>query len=97
MLTDTPTADTDALTVDGNKRRKVYNMKDLPVPSDQRWSRNVIGTLTLWCGTQPNVWSIPDQDFTKALQTIFDTVYPEVEYQVNLHGAVHAVVNDSFH
>lgn len=88
-----PTVDTDNLTADGSKKRKVYSMKDLPVPSDQRWSRNVIGTLTLWCGTQPNVWNIPDQDFVDALQVIFDAIYPEVDHQVSLHGAVHAVVN----
>lgn len=75
------------------KKRSEYKTKDLPVPSDQRWSRGVIGTLTLWCGTQPDIWVIPDEAFVKALQDIFNAVYPETKHRVVINGAVHAVVS----
>lgn len=78
---------------DNLKKRSEYKTKDLPVPSDQRWSRGVIGTLTLWCGTQPDIWVIPDDTFVKALQDIFRAVYPETKHCVVINGAVHAVVS----
>ncbi|KIJ62071.1 hypothetical protein HYDPIDRAFT_30622 [Hydnomerulius pinastri MD-312] len=73
------------------KKRSHYSTKDLPVLSDHRWSRGVIATLTLWCGVQPNIWSIPEEEFAAALQIIFDIVYPNVKYRVTTVGSVHAV------
>ena len=50
-----PTSDSQHGIVDNLKKRSEYKTKDLPMPSDQRWSCGVIGTLTLWCGTQPDI------------------------------------------
>lgn len=68
-------------------------MKDLPVPGDNRWSRGVIATITLWCSSQPNVWTIPEENMVPALQTIFDSVYPDVKYRVTASGSVFAIVS----
>ncbi|KIK80414.1 hypothetical protein PAXRUDRAFT_158774 [Paxillus rubicundulus Ve08.2h10] len=73
------------------KKCSLYSTKDLPVPSDHRWSHGIIATLTLWCGVQPNIWSIPEEDFAAALQTIFNVVYPSVKYRVTTVRSVHVV------
>ena len=86
-----PTSDSQHGVVDNLKKRSEYKTKDLPVPSDQRWLRGVIGTLALWCGTQPDIWIILDDAFVKALQDIFNAVYPKTKHRVTVNGAVHAV------
>ncbi|KIK80210.1 hypothetical protein PAXRUDRAFT_159252, partial [Paxillus rubicundulus Ve08.2h10] len=83
--------DMDGYIIEAIKKCSLYSTKDLPVPSDHRWSRGVIATLTLWCGVQPNIWSIPEEDFAAALQTIFNVVYPTVKYRVTTVGSVHVV------
>lgn len=80
-------------TVDNLKKQSEYKTKDLPVPSDQRWSRGVIGTLTLWCGIQSDIWVIPDEAFVKALQGIFNVVYPAIKHHIVINGVVYAVVS----
>ena len=87
-----PTSNSQHCIVDNLKKRSEHKTGDLPVPSDQRWSRSVIGTLTLWCGTQPDIWVILDEAFVKALQDIFKAVYPESKHRVVINGAVHAMV-----
>ncbi|KAG6371432.1 hypothetical protein JVT61DRAFT_9445 [Boletus reticuloceps] len=74
--------DTDGFIIESVKKCSEYTMKDLPVPSDYRWSRGVIGTLTLWCGTQPNIWVIPNEPFAAALQDIFNVIHPGIKYHV---------------
>ncbi|KAG6371005.1 hypothetical protein JVT61DRAFT_10725 [Boletus reticuloceps] len=83
--------DADGFVIESVKKRSEYTMKDLPVPSDQRWSCGIIGTLTLWCGSQPNMWVIPDEVFVAALQDIFNNVYPGIKYRVTTNCSVHAV------
>jgi len=40
----------------------IKTIKDLPIPcNDSRWSRGLVGTITLWAGAQPNVWVIPEE------------------------------------
>lgn len=76
------------------KPRNKYTMKDLPVPGDNRWSHGVIATMTLWCSTQPNPWTIPEEKMAPALQIIFNNVYPNVKYHVTPSGSVFAIVSD---
>ncbi|KIJ67661.1 hypothetical protein HYDPIDRAFT_165537 [Hydnomerulius pinastri MD-312] len=76
------------------KKRNKYSSKDLPVPGDNRWSRGVIATITLWCSVQPNVWSIPEEQMAPALQVIFDNVYPGIKYRVTPAGSIFAIYND---
>ncbi|KAG6375962.1 hypothetical protein JVT61DRAFT_2840 [Boletus reticuloceps] len=66
-------------------------MKDLPVPSDYRWSHGVIGKLTVWCRTQPNIWVIPNEPFAAALQDIFNVMDPGIKYCVTTNCSVHAM------
>lgn len=75
------------------KPRNKYSMKDLPVPGDNRWSRGVIATITLWCSSQPNIWTIPEEKMVPALQTIFNHIYPDVKYRVAPSGSVFAIVS----
>lgn len=73
--------------------KKQYNNKDLPVPTDHRWSRTFISTATLWCSVQSNMWNVPDEQLASALQQIFEVVYPNVKYRVTPAGSVFSVVS----
>ncbi|KAF9234885.1 hypothetical protein BU15DRAFT_65319 [Melanogaster broomeanus] len=81
----------DGYIIETIKKRCDYSNKDLPVASDHRWSRGVIATVTLWCGIQDNVWSIPEDKLTAALQVIIDVVYPGLKYRVTPAGSVFGV------
>ena len=73
--------------------KKQYNNKDLPVPTDHRWSRAFVSTATLWCSVQPNVWNVLDEQLASALQQIFEVVYPDIKYRVTPTGSVFLVVS----
>ncbi|KAF9230592.1 hypothetical protein BU15DRAFT_69068 [Melanogaster broomeanus] len=79
---------TETYIIDVFKKRADYSNKDLPVPSDQRWSRSFISTATLWCSVQPNMWSVPEDELASALGAIFKVVYPGVKYKVTTSGSV---------
>ena len=83
----------DGYIVDIVKKRHEYNNKDLPVPVDSHWSKSFISTVTLWCSTRPNVWNIPDEELTVALQLVFNAVYPDIKYHVTITGSVFSVVS----
>jgi len=80
-----------------SKSRSEYKNSDLPVPGDHKWTNVFIDTAILWAGGQPNIWSIPDETLATALQEIFSIVYPDVQYQVMVHGAVFGVVHHHPH
>ncbi|KAF8837066.1 hypothetical protein BDN67DRAFT_1014158 [Paxillus ammoniavirescens] len=82
---------TESYLIDVVKKRANYNNKDLPVPSDHRWSRSFISTATLWCSIQPNMWSVPEEQLVSALQAIFNVEYPGIKYQVTTSGSVFSV------
>ncbi|KIK75807.1 hypothetical protein PAXRUDRAFT_29040 [Paxillus rubicundulus Ve08.2h10] len=88
---DQPLHNTESYVIDVVKKHADYN-KDLLVPSDQRWSHSFISTATLWCSIQPNMWSVPEEELTSALQAIFNIVYPGVKYQVTTSGSVFSVM-----
>ena len=74
--------------------KKKYTAKDLPVPSnDSRWSRGLVGTITLWAGAQPNVWVIPEELLVAAVQAVWDIVFPHVKYRVTADGSVIGIVS----
>lgn len=75
-----------------NKSRSDYKNGDLPVPADQKWTNMFMDTVILWAGGQSSIWSIPDESLATALQDIFSVVYPDVEHEVTIHGAVFGVV-----
>ncbi|KIK80144.1 hypothetical protein PAXRUDRAFT_36279 [Paxillus rubicundulus Ve08.2h10] len=83
--------DVDGYIFEAIKKCSNYSNKDLPMPSDQRWSQGVITTVMLWCGAQPKVWSIPEDELVAALQFIVDVVYPGLKYQVTPAGSVFGV------
>ena len=49
-------------------------------------------TVILWAGGQSSIWSIPDETLATALQGIFSAIYPDVQYEVTVQGAVFGVV-----
>ncbi|KIK81740.1 hypothetical protein PAXRUDRAFT_155330 [Paxillus rubicundulus Ve08.2h10] len=89
---DQPLHNTESHVIDVIKKHANYNNKDLPAPSDQRWSHSFISMETLWCSIQPNMWSIPEEELTLALQAIFNIVYPGVKYQVTTSSSVFSVM-----
>ncbi|KAF9222236.1 hypothetical protein BS17DRAFT_839272 [Gyrodon lividus] len=82
---------TETYIIDVFKKRADYSNKDLPVPSDQRWSRSFISTATLWCSVQPNMWSVPEDKLASALDAIFKVVYPGIKYKVTTSGSIFSV------
>ncbi|KAG2111381.1 hypothetical protein BD769DRAFT_1674374 [Suillus cothurnatus] len=55
------------------------------------WCRQLIPTVLLWAGSQPNFWTIKAPDLLCALQAIFATMYPGVEHKVQLKGPIMGV------
>lgn len=80
-----------------SKSRSEYKNSDLPIPADHKWTNAFMDTVILWAGGQPNIWSISDETLATALQAIFAIVYPDVQYQVTIHGAVFGVVRRHLH
>ncbi|KAH7903415.1 hypothetical protein BJ138DRAFT_1120410 [Hygrophoropsis aurantiaca] len=75
------------------KTRKKYGNNDLPVSNtDPRWLRDYLNTVILWAGSQRG-WDIPRPAMIKALQSIFDTVFPEISYDITANSAVFAVTS----
>ncbi|KAI6013171.1 hypothetical protein PISMIDRAFT_10964 [Pisolithus microcarpus 441] len=81
------------------KPRSKYSNSDLPVPVDYRWMNRFLDTVTLWAGSQPNIWTIPEDTMVTTFQAIFNAVYPDVVYTVKNHGsqAVFAVIDEQPH
>ncbi|KAG9308198.1 hypothetical protein JVU11DRAFT_10897 [Chiua virens] len=78
----------DGYIIEVMKKCADYHNKDLPVPVNHHWSRMFISTATLWYSTQDNIWSVPDDKLVATLQTIFNTVYPDVKYRVTTTGGI---------
>ncbi|KAH0832918.1 hypothetical protein J3R83DRAFT_11883 [Lanmaoa asiatica] len=74
-----------------SKSRSDYKNSDLPIPVDHKWTNAFMDTIILWAGGQLNIWSIPDETLAVALQAIFTVVYPNIQYEVTIHGAVFGV------
>ncbi|KAH9006023.1 hypothetical protein EDB83DRAFT_2236891 [Lactarius deliciosus] len=47
-----------------------------------------IPTYEWWAGTQANPWIIPDKVTVPVLQTIWDTIYPDIPWTVNVNNCV---------
>lgn len=75
-----------------NKSRSEYKNSNLPVPADQKWTDTFLDAVVLWAGGQLGIWSIPDETLTAALQKIFAAVYPDLQYEVMVTGAVFGMV-----
>ena len=54
-----------------------FTNNDLPVMflKDRKWSKNVLPTLLLWLGDQPNIWSVPEGDLMHALREIIKVIF----------------------
>ena len=44
---------------------------------DRKWSKNVLLTLLLWLGDQPNIWSVPEGDLMHTLREIIKVIFPK--------------------
>ncbi|KAI6004156.1 hypothetical protein EDD15DRAFT_2360429 [Pisolithus albus] len=77
------------------KPHSKYSNSDLPVPVNSRWTNQFLDTATLWAGSQPNIWTIPEDAMVTAFQEIFNAIDPNVVYMVKNHGsqAVFAVAS----
>ncbi|KAI6017316.1 hypothetical protein BKA83DRAFT_4497153 [Pisolithus microcarpus] len=69
------------------KPRSKYSNSDLPIPVDYRWTNCFLDTATLWAGSQPNIWTIPEDAMVTTFQAIFNAVYPDVVYTVKNHSS----------
>ncbi|KIM51510.1 hypothetical protein SCLCIDRAFT_44625, partial [Scleroderma citrinum Foug A] len=64
-----------------------FTNNDLPMMflKDRRWSKNMLPTLLLWLGDQPNVWSIPEEDLIHALREITKVIFPKFTDLQDIH------------
>ena len=56
-----------------------FTNNDLPSMflKDRKWSKNVLPTLLLWLGDQPNIWSVPEGGLIHALREIIKVIFPK--------------------
>jgi len=79
--------------VEEMKARSAYRNTDLPPAcQDARWPKTFLPTIYLWAGSQPNLWNISDDGLLEAINTVFEVVYPDVEYIPTLQGSVFGIV-----
>ncbi|KIM63521.1 hypothetical protein SCLCIDRAFT_24189 [Scleroderma citrinum Foug A] len=54
-----------------------FTNNDLPAMflKDRKWLKNVLPTLLLWLGDQPNIWSVPEGDLMHALREIIKVIF----------------------
>ena len=81
-----------------NGRKAPPSNKDLPdgVHNKERWHRKFIPTFLWWVAKQSDPWNLDDDDVVIALQQIWDVIYPNIAYKVEIKGAVVAVVIYNF-
>ncbi|KAH7903023.1 hypothetical protein BJ138DRAFT_1198552 [Hygrophoropsis aurantiaca] len=61
--------------------RTKFRNSDLPIStSDPRWLQDYMNTVILWAGSQRG-WELPKLSLVKAIQKIFDFVFPEIDYE----------------
>lgn len=61
--------------------------------NDSRWSRGLVGTITLWVASQPNPWVIRKEKLAAAIRIIWDIMFPEIRYSVTLDGSIMGIVS----
>ncbi|KAG2159112.1 uncharacterized protein EDB93DRAFT_1100137 [Suillus bovinus] len=74
------------------KSRSTYRNSDLPPQcQDQWWPKHFLSTLYLWASSQNDLWQFADTSLVEVLQSIFDVVYPDLQYKVTAQGSVFGV------
>ena len=77
-----------------NGRKPALNNKNLPdgAHTKDRWHKHFLPTVFWWVVQQKDPWNLPDEDVVKALQQIWDVVYQNNPYVVQVRDAVYTVV-----
>jgi hypothetical protein len=57
------------------------------------WRKKFITTYEKWLGTRSEPWDVEDKDSCEALQAIWNTVYPHIDYHVDADGPVFYIVS----
>lgn len=75
-------------------RKAILTNKDLPagVHIKDRWHKHFLPTVFWWVAQQKDPWNLADEDVVKALQQIWDVIYKNTPYEVEVRDAVFAVV-----
>ncbi|KAG1798403.1 hypothetical protein EV424DRAFT_1352524 [Suillus variegatus] len=57
------------------------------------WCRTFIPTVFLWAGAQPKFWSIETDKLLRALQAIFNILFPGINHNIQPRGPIIGLVN----
>ena len=65
------------LEVKSSRGSSRFTNNDLPAMflKDRKWLKNVLLTLLIWLGDQPNIWSVPEGDLMHALREIIKVIF----------------------
>ena len=83
---------------EGGKCITKYTNADLPQGAqlNNTWRKKFITTYEKWLGTCTEPWDVEDTDSCMALQAIWNTVYPHIDYVVDADGPVFYIVSSFF-
>lgn len=57
------------------------------------WRRSFVSTYMQYVGSLPNPWDIPSKLACEKMQIIWDTIFPDIEYDVTSTSAVYHIVS----
>jgi hypothetical protein len=80
---------------EGGKRQSKYTNLDLPQGAqvNNAWRKKFITTYEKWLGTRSEPWDVAEKDSCEALQLIWNTIYPHIDYVVDADGPVFYIVS----
>jgi len=81
---------------EGGKCISKYTNTDLPQGTqvNNAWQKKFIKTYKKWLGMCTEPWDVEDQDSCEALQTIWNTIYPHINYIVDANGPIFYIVTE---
>jgi hypothetical protein len=80
---------------EGSKHPTKYTNSDLPKGTleNNDWRRKFITTYEKWLGARAGPWIDKEDENAAAMQAIWDTVYPHIDYTIEVDGPVYYIVS----
>lgn len=83
---------------EGGKRITKYTNSDLPQGAldNNDWRKKFITTYEKWLSARAGPWINDEDENVSAMQAIWDTVYPHIDYTIDVNGPVYYIVSHLF-
>ena len=83
---------------EGGKRVTKYTNIDLPQGAldNNDWRKKFVTTYVKWLGAHAGPWINNEDENVAAMQTIWNTVYPHIDYAIDVDGPIYNIVSYSF-